>query len=103
MTAPQGRWYAAAPMDERPDGAPSPAPAGGESDVWSIISTLLAGPLVWGLVGYGLDVLVDSSGRPFTAAGVVLGAVTAFYIVYVRHGRDPSAGDPPPPTPGDAR
>lgn len=81
-------------MSSRPDDAPH-----GESDVWGLISTLVAGPAVWGAVGYGVDQLVDTSRPVFTPVGVVVGFLTSFYIVYVRYGRD----DPPPPTTGDRR
>lgn len=78
---------------------PGDEPRQGESTVWSMISTLVAGPAVWGAVGYGVDRLLGPTGSVFTALGVVVGFVTSIYIVYVRYGRD----DPPPPTRGDAR
>lgn len=56
-------------------------------DPWAIVSTLLAGPLVWGAAGW----LADRSwgtAPGFTVAGILIGAVLAFYIVYVRFGRD---------------
>ena len=59
----------------------------GEDMAWSMISTLLAGPIVWG----GLGALVDhfaGTHRVFLPLGVVLGFVTSIYIVYVRFGRD---------------
>lgn len=90
-------------MTERPEDAPATGPTGrgpaSESDVWSIISTLVAGPAVWGALGYGADALAGTSTRWFTAFGVVIGFVTSIYIVYVRHGRDPR----PSPSPGDRR
>lgn len=67
------------------DGAPPSHQ--GEEAVWSIVATLLAGPLVWGGVGWGVD-SVAGTARVFTALGVVLGFVCAFYIVYVRYVRD---------------
>ena len=59
----------------------------GEDMAWSIISTLLAGPIVWGGVGLLVDNFVGTT-RVFVPLGVVLGFVTSFYIVYVRFGRD---------------
>ena len=59
----------------------------GEDMAWAMISTLLAGPIVWG----GLGALVDQfagTNRVFLPLGVVLGFVTSIYIVYVRFGRD---------------
>lgn len=58
-----------------------------ESDAWSMVSTLVAGPVTWGLVGAGIDALAGTE-RVFIALGVVLGFITSFYIVYARHGRD---------------
>lgn len=57
----------------------------GENLVWSVVGTLLSGPLVWGLVGAGVDRLLDTSA--FTPVGIVVGFVASMYIVYVRHGR----------------
>ena len=54
----------------------------GSDQVWGLISTLVAGPAVWGAVGYGLDAVADT--RWFTPLGVVIGFVTSFYIVYAR-------------------
>ena len=54
----------------------------GESQVWGLISTLVGGPAVWGAIGYGVDRLLDTS--VFLPVGVVVGFVTAFYIVYVK-------------------
>jgi hypothetical protein len=59
----------------------------GESVAWSAMGSLLSGPIVWGGVGYLLDHLFGT-GRVFTAIGVVVGSLTAFYIVYLRFGRD---------------
>jgi F0F1-type ATP synthase assembly protein I len=59
----------------------------GESQVWSAIGSLVAGPAVWGAVGWACDHWFNTS-RAFTAAGVVVGFVTSIYIVYVRFGRD---------------
>ncbi len=59
----------------------------GEDVAWSAIGTLLSGPIVWG----GVGMLVDrwaGTGRAFTAIGFVVGSLTAFYIVYVRFGRE---------------
>jgi F0F1-type ATP synthase assembly protein I len=50
------------------------------------MSTLVAGPLVYGFVGWGLDRLLGTS-RVFLALGVLMGVVLSFYIVYARHGR----------------
>lgn len=59
----------------------------GEAVAWSALGSLLAGPLVWGGVGYLADQWLGT-GRVLTALGVVGGSLTAFYIVYLRFGRD---------------
>lgn len=70
---------------------PHPAKRGtgwsGMATGWAITSTLLAGMLVWGGIGYLVDRLVWSS-RIFTGIGVVLGAACGIYVVYLRYGRD---------------
>jgi F0F1-type ATP synthase assembly protein I len=52
----------------------------------AIASTMLAGMLVWGGLGFLLDRLLWSS-RVFTAFGIILGAAAGGYIVYLRYGR----------------
>ena len=66
------------------DQPPSQPP--GDAMAWSIVGTLLAGPAVWGAVGYGVDLLLDTS-RVFTAVGIMVGFAAAMYLVYVRYGR----------------
>ena len=53
---------------------------------WAITSTLIAGMLVLGGLGYVLDRVFDS-GAGFTAVGIVLGAAFGIYIVYLRFGK----------------
>ena len=61
-------------------------PRGGESIVWSIMATLLAGPALYGLIGYGVDRLAGVSvGVPI---GIVVGFVLSGYIIYMRYGRN---------------
>ena len=52
-----------------------------------MVSTLVAGPLVWGGGGMLIDSLVGTT-RIFLPLGIVLGFVVSFYIVYVRFGRE---------------
>jgi F0F1-type ATP synthase assembly protein I len=59
----------------------------GQDVAFSALGSLLAGPIVWGGVGFLLDRWLGT-GRTFTAIGVVVGSLTAFYIVYLRFGRD---------------
>jgi F0F1-type ATP synthase assembly protein I len=71
-------------------------PNNGEDLAWHAMSILLAGPLTWGGVGALIDHLAGT-GRTFLPIGIVVGAVTAFYLVKVRFGRDhdrPDAGVP---------
>lgn len=78
LTAPGTQRQAAVSQPPFDEAAPDP---------WAIVSTLLAGPLLWGAVGW----LADRSwgtAPGFTVAGILIGAVSAFYIVYVRFGRD---------------
>jgi F0F1-type ATP synthase assembly protein I len=60
--------------------------AEGESVAWSVMSTLAAGPVLYGLIGWGVDQWLGTT-RVFVAAGIVLGFVLSFYIVYARFGR----------------
>ncbi len=75
-----------------PPPMPSPAPVNsgngwsGMGTGWAITSTLLAGMLVWGGLGFLIDTLVWSE-RVFTAVGFVVGAAAGGYIVYLRYGR----------------
>jgi hypothetical protein len=63
-----------------------PGPRGGEELVWSVMSTVLAGPIVYGLIGYAVDRIFDVAvGLP---SGIVVGFVLSFYIVYVRYFRN---------------
>jgi ATP synthase protein I len=56
---------------------------------WAITSTLVAGIAFVGGSGYLLDRLLDT-GSGFTALGIVLGAASAIYIVYLRYGKETS-------------
>ena len=64
-----------------------------KSDAWSgmgigcaITSTLIGGMATVGGLGYLLDRFLDT-GSGFNALGIVLGAASAIYIVYLRYGR----------------
>jgi F0F1-type ATP synthase assembly protein I len=72
-------------ISDRGDAARSPDVSGAETTVWGMIATLVSGPAVWGGIGYLLDRVTGAS--VFTPIGVVVGFVTAIYIVYVRYGR----------------
>lgn len=67
-----------------------PRPAGrdkGEDFVWSLVGTLVAGPLTWAAIGAGVDYLLGTT-RVFLPIGVVVGFVTSVLVVYLRYGRD---------------
>lgn len=50
------------------------------------MSTVLAGPILYGLIGYAVDRIFDVAvGLPI---GIVVGFVLSFYIVYVRYFRN---------------
>jgi F0F1-type ATP synthase assembly protein I len=53
---------------------------------WAITSTLVGGIATVGGLGFLLDRFLDT-GSGFTALGIVLGAASAIYIVYLRYGR----------------
>ena len=64
----------------------------GANQVWGLISTLVAGPAVWGAVGFGADRL---AGTGFlTPVGVVVGFLTSLYVVYVKAIRGTLADEP---------
>lgn len=73
--------------DQREQLPTQPIKGRGDEHVWSMIGTLVAGPLTWGVIGMGVDHLVGTT-RVFVAGGVVLGFITSLLFVYVRHGRN---------------
>jgi len=62
----------------------------------AITATMLAGPVVWGAIGYLIDRWLHT-GKVFTAIGMLVGALAAGYIVYLRYGKAPT-GDHDEPT-----
>jgi hypothetical protein len=66
----------------------------GESITWSATGSLLAGPIVWGAVGLGLD-RIFGTGHVFLAIGAVVGSLAGFWIVYLRFGRGEADQGPP--------
>jgi len=53
---------------------------------WSVVSTLIAGLLTVGGLGYLVDRVLGTE-TIFTGIGFVLGAVAGIYILYLRYGR----------------
>lgn len=75
-----------------PQPMPSPSPVN-SGNGWSgmgtgltIASTMLAGILVWGGLGFLLDRSIWSA-KVFTALGIILGAAGGGYITYLRYGK----------------
>lgn len=71
-------------MTEGPPSRQHDRPSGA-AEGWAALSTLIAGIAVWGGIGYGLDRLVGSA--VMLPVGVLIGVVSAIYLVYVRSGR----------------
>ena len=75
-------------MSRRP---PSTDGWGGIGQGWAITSTLIAGILVWGGLGYLVDLWVGTP-RVFAAIGILVGAAGGIYLVYQRFGKADRAG-----------
>ncbi len=72
--------------EETPAVTDGSTPGLSQNDAWGMVSTLVAGPVVWGLIGAGVDHLLGTT-RVFLAIGLVVGFLASFYITYVRYGR----------------
>jgi ATP synthase protein I len=59
---------------------------------WAITSTLIAGMLLMGGLGYLVDALFGTE-RVFTGIGFVLGAALGVYAVYLRYGKESDDAD----------
>ena len=71
-------------MSEGPSPKP-PVQQDGAAEGWAALSTLIAGIVVWGGVGFGLDRLFGTSF--LVVVGLLIGVVSSIYLVYVRAGR----------------
>lgn len=69
-----------APSNQVPQGR-------GDEFVWSLVGTLVGGPVAWGAIGWGVDALVGTT-RIFLPIGVVLGFITSVTVVWYRFGRN---------------
>ncbi len=69
-------------------GRPDPGdPWTGFGTAWAVMGTLAAGILAWGGIGFLFDRLIGLRWL-FLPIGMVIGAGTGIYVVYVRYGRD---------------
>ena len=57
-----------------------------EGALWSIIGYLIAGLLIWGGIGFALDHWLHNH-HYFFLGGMILGAGSSFYLVWLRFGR----------------
>lgn len=69
---------------------------GPEVDPWSAMSSIMAGVLLWGLIGWGVSTWLGSP--VWTGVGIVIGGVLGVLLVYLRYGRGqsgpPASGGP---------
>jgi F0F1-type ATP synthase assembly protein I len=68
--------------DKQPEKRPDPGANAG----WSAVSTLLAGIVAWGGIGYALDWWLGISRHLGLLVGMIIGIVLALYIVMKRFG-----------------
>lgn len=59
----------------------------GWGTAWSIMGTLIAGPVAWGGIGILLDLWLDFRWL-FLPIGMVVGMAGSIYLVIRRYGRD---------------
>jgi F0F1-type ATP synthase assembly protein I len=56
----------------------------GLSDGWAVVGTLFAGVVVWGGIGWLIDLWLDTTF--VKAIGVLVGLVAGIYLVFVKYG-----------------
>jgi ATP synthase protein I len=69
-------------VDRQPSDAPGPTGPSG----WAALGTLLSGVVVWGGVGFLFDRWLDIPKHYGLLVGMVVGLVTALYMVMKRFG-----------------
>ena len=57
-----------------------------ENALWSIVGYLLSGLMIWGGIGWGLDRWLGTT--YLVLVGILLGAGSSIYLVWLRFGRD---------------
>ena len=55
----------------------------GMGDAWTALSTMIAGIVVWGAIGFGLD-KVFGIAPVLMVVGVLVGNFASVYLIYVR-------------------
>lgn len=60
------------------------------SEGWAVLSTLIGGIAVWAGIGYGLDRLLGITA--LLPIGMLVGVVSAIYLVVVKYGKAPPPG-----------
>ena len=74
----------------------SAGPPEGSDRVWNMISTLVAGPLAWGLIGYGVGALTGISA--LLPIGLVFGFLASLaYVLWSYQKSVAGAGGTSPP------
>ena len=71
--------------DDRPPGDEPRDPVVREVDAWAVISYLLGGVILYGGLGWLLDLWLGTRG--FVAGGIVLGAAAGITIVWLRYSK----------------
>lgn len=61
-------------------------PKNEENALWSIVGYLLSGLLIWGGIGWGFDRWLGTT--YLVLVGMLLGAGSSIYLVWLRFGRD---------------
>ncbi len=56
---------------------------GAQPDPWGQVSTLIAGPVAWGAIGYGVDAATGA--HAFFPGGLVLGILASTWLVISRY------------------
>ncbi len=59
----------------------------GMGEAWNALSTLIAGIVIWGGVGYGIDRLVGTEPVLFVI-GVLVGNFGGIYLIYLKYMRE---------------
>lgn len=57
-----------------------------ENALWSIVGYLISGLFIWGGIGWGLDRWLGTT--YLVLVGLLLGAGSSIYLVWLRFGRD---------------